>query len=83
MPVKAKNYNPPKRERILEWQKRQEFPICPNPEDPDSANVYKHLRFPDEIHERIGESWEEKAEALENQRSSRACRREQLTLGPS
>ncbi len=28
--VEEKGYNPPKRERILEWQEQQEFPICPN-----------------------------------------------------
>src|SRR4051812_28137867 len=27
--VQSRGYNPPKRERILEWQERQEFPICP------------------------------------------------------
>src|SRR5919199_1694576 len=32
--VQARDYNPPRRERILEWQQRQEFPICPNPDDP-------------------------------------------------
>src|SRR6478609_3815284 len=31
--VEAKDYNPPKRERILEWQAQQEFPICPTPSD--------------------------------------------------
>src|SRR5688572_5432662 len=32
--VKGRDYSPPKRERILEWQAQQEFPICPWPEDP-------------------------------------------------
>src|SRR5947209_20269861 len=27
--VKAHDYNPPRRERILEWQSQQDFPICP------------------------------------------------------
>src|SRR4051812_35135004 len=27
--VEARDYSPPKRERILEWQAHQEFPICP------------------------------------------------------
>ena len=63
--VKGHGYSPPKRERILQWQAQQEFPICPNPEDPDSGNVYKELRFPDEVYERIGEFWEEKAEAAD------------------
>src|ERR1051326_6422875 len=32
--VNARNYNPPHRDRIMEWMARQEFPICPDPEDP-------------------------------------------------
>jgi hypothetical protein len=63
--VKARNYSPPKRERILEWQSRQEFPICPTPDDPESGNVYRELRFPDEIYQHLNEFWEEKAEAEE------------------
>lgn len=60
--IQEKNYNPPKRDRILEWQSMQEFPICPTPEDPNSCNVYRELRFPDDIYDRIEEFWEEKAE---------------------
>ena len=63
--VKAHDYNPPRRERILQWQKRQKFPICPNPEDPDSCNVYRELKFPDDIYENIDDFWEDKAEAIE------------------
>ena len=63
--VKEKDYNPPKRQRILEWQELQDFKICPNPEDPNGCNVYRELRFPDSIYERIGEFWEERAEAEE------------------
>lgn len=61
--VKARDYNPPKRERILEWQKEQDFPICPNPEDPRACNVYRELRFPDSIYENIDDFWLDKAEA--------------------
>jgi hypothetical protein len=32
--VQERDYNPPRRERILEWQGQQDFPICPTPEDP-------------------------------------------------
>ena len=32
--VEGRDYNPPKRERILEWQAQQEFPICPTPDGP-------------------------------------------------
>ena len=61
--VQGRDYNPPRRDRVLEWQKQQEFPICPNPEDPDACNVYKDLRFPDEVYENIAEYREQKAEA--------------------
>jgi hypothetical protein len=63
--VKGRDYNPPKRERILEWQEQQDFQICPWPEDPNACNVYRELNFPPEIYERIGEFWQEKAEAEE------------------
>src|SRR5262249_15478906 len=63
--VRARGYNPPKRERILEWQKQQEFPICPNPEDPDAGNVYRDLKFPGDVYENITEYYEEKAEVGE------------------
>jgi hypothetical protein len=61
--VKSRDYNPPKRERILEWQSQQDFPICPDPDDPNNCNVYQELQFPPEIYERIEEFWEERAEA--------------------
>ena len=64
--VKARDYNPPKRERILEWQARQDFPICPNPDDPGSCNVYAELKFPEGIYDNIQDFWEEKAEADED-----------------
>ena len=63
--VKGRDYNPPKRERILEWQSQQEFPICPTPDDPGSCNVYRELRFPQDIYDQINEFWEELAEAQE------------------
>ena len=63
--VQGRDYNPPKREKILAWQKQQDFPIIPNPDDPDSGNVYKDLQFPDHVYENIGEYYEEKAEAQE------------------
>lgn len=64
--VQGRDYNPPKRERILEWQARQEFPICPTPDDPQACNVYRELQFPDSVYEHIGEFWEEKAEAQDD-----------------
>lgn len=53
--VQTHDYSPPTRSRILEWQHHQEFPICPNPSDPDGCNVYRDLVFPDEVYERIEE----------------------------
>lgn len=53
--VEARDYNPPKRERILEWMQKQEFPVCPNPDDPSQCNVYRNLDFPQEVYEKIAE----------------------------
>jgi hypothetical protein len=53
--VSARNYNPPHRDRILEWMDRQEFPICPDADDPRQCNVYRDLKFPREIYDRIEE----------------------------
>jgi hypothetical protein len=58
--VQGKDYNPPKRDRVLEWQKQQEFPICPDPDDPDSCNVYRDLQFPDHVYEHISSYYEQK-----------------------
>jgi len=58
--VTARGYNPPKRERILQWQQEQDFTICPNSDDPSACNVYAELRFPDAVYDNIGEYWEEK-----------------------
>ena len=56
--VEAKGYNPPKRERVLEWMSQQEFPICQNPENPDACNVYKTLEFPEEMYQKISSYYE-------------------------
>lgn len=61
--VQGRDYNPPRRERVLEWQSQQEFPICPNREDPDCCNVYKNLKFPDEVYQSIQQYQEKKLEA--------------------
>jgi len=60
--MEARDYSPPKRERILEWQAHQEFPICPNPDDPNACNVYSDLRFPDRIYDHINEFYVEQME---------------------
>jgi DNA primase large subunit len=59
--VQGRDYNPPRRERILEWQQEQEFPICPNPDDPDACNVYKDLEFPESVYKNITDYHEQKA----------------------
>lgn len=61
--VESRDYNPPRRERILAWQAQQDFPILPNVDDPDCGNVYRNLKFPDKVYEHIQEYQEEKAEA--------------------
>jgi hypothetical protein len=60
--VRSKNYSPPQREKILEFQRQQEFPICPS-DDPDGCNVYKNLKFPPQVYEHIQRYYEQKAEA--------------------
>ncbi len=60
--VQGKDYNPPRRDRILAWQQQQDFPICPNADDPDACNVYRDLKFPDHVYEHISEYYEHKAE---------------------
>jgi DNA primase large subunit len=60
--VKQRGYSPPKREKVLEWQKQQEFPICPG-EDPDGCNIYRNMKFPDGVYEKIEEYHEQKAGA--------------------
>jgi hypothetical protein len=60
--VRQRDYNPPRRERILEWQAQQDFPICPTPDDPRACNVYRDLRFPDDVYEDIQDFYEDQAE---------------------
>jgi hypothetical protein len=57
--IEARGYNPPKRERILEWMSKQEFPICPEPEDRGQCNVYRNLEFPREVYDKIAQFYEE------------------------
>ena len=64
--VEDRDYNPPARQRILEWMERQGFPICPNPEDPRGCNVYRDLSFPEEVYRRISGYHEEKAGASQD-----------------
>ena len=59
--VEGRDYNPPRRDRILEWQAQQEFPILPQPDDPDCGNLYRNLKFPDDVYDHIGHYQEQKA----------------------
>ncbi|MBC8122818.1 MAG: hypothetical protein H7Y22_13375 [Gemmatimonadaceae bacterium] len=61
--VQGHDYNPPRRERVLEYQQQQDFMICPNSDDPDACNVYKDLQFPESVYEHIASYREQKAEA--------------------
>jgi len=57
--VTAHGYNPPKPDRILAWMKEQEFPICDTAKQgKDTCNVYKSLKFPPEVYERIARYYE-------------------------
>jgi hypothetical protein len=64
--VEGRDYNPPKRDRLLEWQTQQEFPILPHPDDPDCGNLYRNLKFPDAIYNHISQYQEQKAHAESN-----------------
>jgi len=50
--VEERDYNPPRAERILEWQRDNPFPICP---DGNECNVYRDLRFPEHVYKHIQE----------------------------
>ena len=56
--VRSRDYNPPSRERILERQSQQDFPICPNPEDPRACSVYRDLQFPHDVYQDIQQFYE-------------------------
>ena len=63
--VEGRDYSPPKRARIVEWQAQQDFPILPQPDDPDCGNLYRNLKFPEEIYSHIGQYREKKMESGE------------------
>ncbi|MEL6454909.1 MAG: hypothetical protein AAFQ40_09360 [Cyanobacteria bacterium J06623_5] len=60
--VTSKGYSPPNRDTILDYQKHQDFSICPNADDPDACNVYQDLTFPAEVYESISNYQAEKTE---------------------
>jgi hypothetical protein len=61
--VEGRDYNPPRRDKILDYQSKQDFPILPDPDDPDCGNLYRNLKFPDQIYEHIGHYQEAKMES--------------------
>ncbi len=61
--VKAQGYNPPSRDTVLDWQKQQDFPICPEENDSDACNVYKNLKFPDKVYQNIQQYHVQKAQS--------------------
>jgi hypothetical protein len=61
--VEARDYNPPKRERILQWMEQQGFPICPDPQDRTQCNVYRNLQFPGDVYGRIQEFYRDREPA--------------------
>ena len=64
--VRQRDYNPPRRERLLEWQGQQDFPLLVDADDPAGGNLYRELRFPEGIYDHIHDFWEEKAEVQES-----------------
>jgi hypothetical protein len=44
--VEERGYNPPRRERILEWQSQQDFPICRTPTIPMLATSITSCSYP-------------------------------------
>ncbi len=61
--VEDRGYSPPRREKLLDYQSKQDFPIVPNSDDPDSGNLYRELDFPDDVFEHIEDYREHKVEA--------------------
>ena len=58
--VEGRDYSPPRRERLLQWQQEQEFQFI-DPHDPDSGNLYRNLEFPKAIYDHIGHYQEAKS----------------------
>jgi DNA primase large subunit len=61
---RQRDYNPPRPDKIRQWQAQQDFQICPS-DDPDACNVYQNLTFPQGTYESINDYYEQKAEAHE------------------
>ena len=59
--VQSRDYNPPKRAKILQYLEQQKFPICPDAENHDACNVYRDLEFPESVYAKINEYYQQKA----------------------
>jgi hypothetical protein len=60
--VQERDYSPPGRNKIMEYQEKQAFPIMPDTQDPDEGNVYRDLEFPQEVYDHISEYHQQKAD---------------------
>ena len=60
--VQERDYSPPRREKIMEYQGKQDFPILPDVGDPDEGNVYRDLEFPQHVYDHISEYHHQKAD---------------------
>lgn len=60
--VQERDYSPPGRNKIMEYQAKQDFPIMPDTQDPDEGNVYRDLEFPQQVYDHISEYHQQKAE---------------------
>jgi hypothetical protein len=63
--MEERDYNPPSRARILEWQAQQDFPICPTPDDLAACNPYRELPMPDDVLDNIEAFREQQFDAEE------------------
>ncbi|QBY07102.1 hypothetical protein E5F05_02500 (plasmid) [Deinococcus metallilatus] len=59
--VQEADYNPPRRDTIVEYMEKQDFPILPD-NDPNEGNVYRDLEFPEHVYDRIREYHHQQAE---------------------
>lgn len=64
--VEDRGYNPPRREKILEWMSQQDFPICPDATNPNACNVYKDFSFDKQVYDHIAGYHEQMLEAHPN-----------------
>lgn len=60
--VQERDYSPPGRAKIMEYQTKQDFPILPDTDNPDEGNVYRDLDFPQHVYDHISEYHQHKAE---------------------